>query len=188
MVAFILLERRGNKMSKIIFKLDSSNVYEGLFHQIGKNQVRLIIDDGLPSETIFTSGFVLVNEYNGRIQTNRNDYVYIYRTYEDGKTIELCNDNIQYVEPEPIPEPEPYVPTEEEIAEREKQEKISSINNQINTLKSRLASTDYIFVKNYESSLVGEILEGYDFESLHTERQALRDEINALEVELSELV
>ena len=177
-------------MSKIVFKLDSSTVYEGLFRQIGKNQVRLIIDDGLPSETIFTSGFVLVNEYNGRIQTDRNDYVYIYRTYEDGKTVELCNDNIQYVEPEPepVPEPEPYVPTEEEIAEREKQEKISSVNNQINTLKSRLASTDYIFVKNYEASLIGETLEGYDFETLHIERQTLRDEINALEVELSELV
>ena len=169
-------------MSKIIFKLDSSNVYDGLFHQIGKNQVRLIIDDGLPSETIFTSGFALVNEYNGRIQTDRNDYVYIYRTYEDGKTIELCNDNIQYVEPEP------YVPTEEEIKERERQEKIANISNQIGMLKQELSETDYIFVKSYEASLVGETLEGYDFEVLHTERQALRDKINALELELSELV
>ena len=175
-------------MSKIIFKLDSSAIYDCVFSQIGKNQVRLIIDNGLPSESIITSGFVLVNEYNGRVQTDRSDYVYIFRKYDDGKTIELCNDNIPYVEPEPIPEPEPYIPTEEEIKERERQEKIANISNQIGMLKQELSETDYIFVKSYEASLVGETLEGYDFEVLHTERQALRDKINALELELSELV
>ena len=55
-------------------------------------------------------------------------------------------------------------------------------------MKTELASTDYIFVKSYESSLVGKTLEEYDFELLHTERQAIRNKINILEVELSELV
>lgn len=85
-------------MSKIIFNLDPSNVYEGQFSQIGNNQIRLVMNS-LPSESILLSGFCLINEHNGRIQTNRKDYVYIYRNYEDGKTIELCNDNIQWEKP-----------------------------------------------------------------------------------------
>jgi len=111
-------------MSKIVFNLDPLNVYDGKFYQIGKNQIRLIFDDSLPSESFLFSGFVLINEHNGFVQTNRTDYVYLYRRYDDGKTIELCNDNIPYIEPTP---PEPYVPTEEElktILEQSKQNKI----------------------------------------------------------------
>lgn len=117
-------------MSKIKFNLDPLNIYDGEFHQIGKNQVRLVFEDSLPNESILLSGFALINEYNGFEQTKRKDYIYLYREYEDGKTVELCNDNIAYVEPEPIPEPEPeppYVPTEEElkaILEQNKREKI----------------------------------------------------------------
>ena len=62
------------------------------------------------------------------------------------------------------------------------------MNDKIAELKESITETDYIFVKCYESSLVGEVVEEYDFESLHSERQALRDEINALESELNDLV
>ena len=50
---------------------------------------------------------------------------------------------------------------------------------------SIIPETDYIFVKCYEASLVGEVVEEYDFETLHTERQALREQINQLEMELA---
>ena len=63
-----------------------------------------------------------------------------------------------------IPE---YVPTKED---------------QIEELKEQLASTDYKIIKCSECSLAGEELP-YDIAELHTERQALRDQINELEAE-----
>lgn len=105
-------------MSKIIFNNNPSIIYDGSFSQIGTNQVRLVFDSKIPSSTDLLSGFNLINEYNGFIQTKREDYIYIYRTYDDNPLmIELCNNNIEYVEPEPIviPEPEPYIPAYEEV-------------------------------------------------------------------------
>ena len=88
-------------MSKIVFLKDPNTIYDGKFTQIGTNQARLVFTDGvLPEEEILLSGFNLINEHNGRIQTKRADYIYIYRIYDDGKTIELCNDNIPYVTPD----------------------------------------------------------------------------------------
>ena len=233
-------------MSKIVFIKKPDKVYDGQFSQIGEHQVRLIFTDSIPSDSVLLSGFNLVNEYNGVIQTKRPDYTYLYRKYEDNPNqIELCNDGIAWVKPEikvsfhvnnggtldgeteqvvdtyeelvvPTPvadenykfvkwNPEipksgiieksitfvaefEYIPTEEEIAEQAKQERIAELNDKIAELKTSLTETDYIFVKCYESSLVGEVVEEYDFESLHSERQALRDKINALEAELSELL
>lgn len=106
-------------MSKIIFILEPEKVYDGTFQTIGEHQLRLTFDSEIPSNDILLSGFNLVNEYNGFVQTRREDYKYIYRIYEDEPNkVELCNDNIQWVappEPEPIPEQEPYVPTYEEV-------------------------------------------------------------------------
>lgn len=47
-------------------------------------------------------------------------------------------------------------------------------------LKAELGSTDYKIIKCSECSLAGEELP-YDIIELHTQRQALRDEINELE-------
>lgn len=105
-------------MSKIIFLNNPSVIYEGSFYQIGKHQVRLTFASEIPSIDALLSGFQLVNEYNGFVQTNREDYKYIYRTYEDNPLIvELCNDDVPYVLPEPIivPDPKPYLPTYEEL-------------------------------------------------------------------------
>lgn len=193
-----------------------------------------------------SEGFVEINEHNGVVQGNYEQYKYIYKEESDGVTVVLTTDeNDVFVEVKPsvtfsasvggtidgetvqtvdtyeklvIPTPvanENYefvewspsiptegdisesvlfiakfehVPTEEEIAEREKQQQISDINEQINTLKSKLSDTDYIFVKCYEASLVGEIVEEYDFDALHSERQSLREQINALEAELNDLM
>lgn len=90
-----------NKVSKIVFLNEPEVVYDGTFSQIGKNQVRLVFTSTIPSNETLTSGFNLVNEHNGRPQTKRTDYTYIYRTYADNPNmVDLCNDNIPYVEPE----------------------------------------------------------------------------------------
>lgn len=87
-------------MSKIIFIKEPSTIYDGHFSQIGEHQVRLIFTDLIPSDEVLLSGFNLVNEYNGVVQTARPDYKYIYKTYEDNSNqIELCNDNKPWVKP-----------------------------------------------------------------------------------------
>lgn len=116
-------------MSKIIFLNNPSVIYEGSFYQIGKHQVRLTFASEIPSIDALLSGFQLVNEYNGFVQTNREDYKYIYRTYEDNPLIvELCNDDVPYKEPQPVPPPLPYVPTEEELKAIFEQNKIDKIS------------------------------------------------------------
>ena len=87
-------------MSKIVFLNNPDTVYDGKFSQIGTNQVRLTFTDEIPTKEVLMSGFNLVNEHNGRVQTKRTDYIYIYRTYEDiPNQIELCNDNNPWVAP-----------------------------------------------------------------------------------------
>lgn len=120
--------KKGIEMSKIVFLKENQKIYDGLFEQIGTNQIRITFEKEKPSESVLLSGFNLVNEYNGFIQTVRDDYKYIYRTYEDNElVIELCNNDIKYVTPEPveIPELEPYVPTYQEV-----------LNSKINELSS----------------------------------------------------
>ena len=56
----------------------------------------------------------------------------------------------------------------------------------IGQLQAELDSTDYKVIKCYEYSLVGKETP-YDIETLHAERQALRDEINVLQAELGEV-
>jgi hypothetical protein len=53
--------------------------------------------------------------------------------------------------------------------------------DQIAALKSQLETTDYKIIKCSEYQLTGQPLP-YDVTILHTDRQALRDQINALEV------
>ena len=104
-------------MSKIVFIGAKETIYDGDFMQIGDNQVRLIFHSDIPSAKVLLSGFNLVNEHNGIVQTAREDYKYLYRTYEDASNkVELCNDNIPWVAP-PELEPEPYVSTLEEVQE-----------------------------------------------------------------------
>lgn len=54
---------------------------------------------------------------------NYSDYTTVYREIEGGA--QFSNDGSVYIEPEPIPEPEPYVPTLEEVQEQ----KVIEINN-----------------------------------------------------------
>ena len=51
--------------------------------------------------------------------------------------------------------------------------------NKIERLKDELYANDYKVIKNYELSALNMPLE-YDSQALHTERQAIRDEINRI--------
>ena len=53
---------------------------------------------------------------------------------------------------------------------------------QISMLKAQLEASDYKVIKCYEYSLAG-LPAPYDTQELHAERQAIRDQINALETE-----
>ena len=64
------------------------------------------------------------------------------------------------------PDPHPYEPTAED---------------KIRELKTLLASTDYQIIKCSECQLLGQPMP-YDVAELHAQRQAIRDEINALEI------
>lgn len=58
---------------------------------------------------------------------------------------------------------------------------VEKSKQEITTLKSQLTETDYKIVKCSEYQLAGLELP-YDVQLLHTERQAIRDRINELEV------
>lgn len=95
--------------------------------------VKLIFKDEIPSDEILIAGFDVLNK-----NTDENisadyyhDYTTIYRKLDDEMSILLSNDGSVYVEPE-IPEyvePEPYIPTLEEV----KALKINTFSNICNT-------------------------------------------------------
>lgn len=85
-------------MSKIIFNKDKSITYDGQFKQINNHQVKLIFTDIIPDNESLVSGFNLVNEHNGMIQTRREDYTTLFQ-HEDENTFILSNDGSVYVKP-----------------------------------------------------------------------------------------
>lgn len=89
------------------------------FKKVSSNIVQIIGE--VPAKT---HGFT-VSRTDKDDNWDYSDYTTIYKK-EEG-CIWFSNDESVYVEPEPIPEPEPYVPTEEElkdIFEKDKQTKI----------------------------------------------------------------
>lgn len=142
-----------------------------------------------------SEGFIEINEHNDVVQGDFSEYKYIYKKESDTIFILTCDEDDVYVEPEISDEEtidtstntSTYEPTEEELAEIERNNKIMNINSQIFSLKEQLDSTDYIFIKCYEASLVGEEINEYDLESIHNTRQSLREQINSLEAELQNL-
>ena len=62
-------------------------------------------------------------------------------------------------------------------------EQQANIQMEIKRLKSELQESDYKVIKCAEAMTIGAELP-YDVESLHNERQALRDKINKLESEV----
>lgn len=74
---------------------------------------------------------------------------------------------LQYTPPEPVP------PTDEEIAESQRKERIKE-------LYKLLEKTDYKVIKNNEFQILGLPLP-YNPQEVHDEKQAWRDELNRLE-------
>ena len=58
--------------------------------------------------------------------------------------------------------------------------KIAVWKKRIENFRAQLAESDYKVIKCAECSMIGEELP-YDLAALHTERQSIRDQINALE-------
>lgn len=71
--------------------------------------------------------------------------------------------------------------TFDEIFEEYIPEIMETIEEKIIRLKNRLLETDHMVVECYEHSLLG-LEMPYDIAALHTERQAIKDEIETLQV------
>ena len=90
------------------------------------NRIKIIFEKeaDLLEASLF-NGFVELNENNLVKQADYSDIKYVYKKLEDGVTVILTNSKndvyIKPIAPEPAPEPEPYIPTLEEI-------KINKIN------------------------------------------------------------
>lgn len=57
---------------------------------------------------------------------------------------------------------------------------LQKIRKEIQKLKNNLSDSDFKIMKCYEASLIGETMP-YDFDTLHKERQKMRERINDLE-------
>lgn len=129
-------------------------------------------------------GFRLYLDPDCKYSLDNGEYEAYTTLYREGEGwYELSDDGSVYTEQVAPVQPEP---TEEELSEMARQEQIQQVTAQINVLKELIAASDYKVIKTYEYSLLGEQTE-YDMEAVHAERQALRDQINTLETQLTEL-
>ena len=109
--------------------------------------VKLRFKDEIPSDDVLCSGFEIINEHTGENISDDyyHKYTTIYRRFDDKMTVQLSNDGSVYVEPE-VPEyvePEPYVPTLEEV-------KAAKINNFSSICSNEiLDGVDVAFAEDY---------------------------------------
>lgn len=130
------------------------------------------------------SGFRLYLRDNEDYPLDNGEYESCTTLYRQGDGwYELSDDESVYTEP--VPE-EPVVLTPEELAEQERLTQVAELQSQIEILKKQLASADYKVIKIYEYALVGADTE-YDIDALHSERQAIREQINGLEEQMEVL-
>lgn len=146
-----------------------NSIYEIEFKKISKNIVEIKGDFPVKED-----GFTLSRE-EYEDNWDYSTFTTVYKEIENG--VQFSNDGSVYVEPV-IP-----IPTAEELAEMEEQERIEAIQNEIDELKAQLGSTDYKVIKCYEYGMVG-LESPYDVQELHEQRQAIRDIINEKEAEL----
>ena len=134
--------------------------------------------------TVNTDGFRLYLDTDCKYPLDNGEYAAYTTLFREGDGwYELSDDGSVYVEQVAPVQPEP---TEEELAEQARQQQISQVTAQIDGLKAQIAASDYKIIKTYEYALLGEQTE-YDMETVHAERQALRDQINNLETQLADL-
>ena len=140
----------------------------GMIKPISDNVIEVI---GLPQTnsgfTFYLDNDVAVGHYE--------DYTTVY-LIKDETTIQYSNDGSVYVEPEPIPIPEPYIPTEEELAEIERQNKIAQ---QIGVIDAEFANLDYIGIKiaTGRATLEEYVTEIARMNELATMKDALEEEL-----------
>lgn len=106
-----------------------------------------------------------------------SDYTTVYREIEGGA--QFSNDGSVYIEPEPIPEPEPYVPTLEEVQER----KVAEMNNAQQAIIAQgidVTLTDgttehFTLTEHDQTSLMGlqaQVVQGVELIPWHTSDQS----------------
>lgn len=112
-------------MEKICF-YKNNNTYEGITDFVNKHILVILFNQTIPATTEFANGFKILNENNDFVQADYQDFTTIYRTYTDNPyKIELSDDGSVYIEPEKFPDPEPYVPTLDDI----KSQKVNELSH-----------------------------------------------------------
>ena len=87
-------------MSKLVFLLDPSVVYEGELTKVNSNVLRVTFTSKVPAKKNLVSGMNIINEHNGKVMAYKEGFKTIYRTYEDNsKVIELSNDGSVWTKP-----------------------------------------------------------------------------------------
>lgn len=86
-------------MDKIRFKAQEDVIYDATMRTISEHVMGLMFGQKLVKD-LYTSGFDLINEYNGSVMASYEDYTTEYRIMDDGE-IQLSNDGSIYIPPEP---------------------------------------------------------------------------------------
>lgn len=107
-------------MEKILFA-DQTIPVDADVKRLSANTIR-ILTDTIPN----TSGFRLVTD-DGNVYGKYDDFTTIYQKIDGGFI--LSNDGSVYIEPEPVPDPEPYIPSLEEVQEA-KVEEMNAVQQQ----------------------------------------------------------
>lgn len=102
-------------MNSILF-LDSETPVHGNVKKVSEHVIEIT------GVEMNLSGFHIIKN-TGSVFGKYENYTTLYREVENG--FQLSNDGSVYVEPEPVPEPEPYEPTLEEL----KEQKISEVGS-----------------------------------------------------------
>lgn len=103
-----------------------------------------------------TSGFHLINDV-GSVYGKYEDFTTLYKEIEG--SFVLSNDGSVYVEPEPVPEPEPYEPSLEEVQEAKVQEmngaQQAAIREGINVTLTDGTVEHFTLTDHDQTSLIG---------------------------------
>ena len=110
-------------MSVVKFIKDAS-IQNCRLTQIGEHVIRVELSQAIDEEVIL-GGFEVLNEHNFTVMGIYHDYNTIYETLEEESDLVYVLSDDGSTKPEPTPEPEPYVPTLEEVI----QNKVYEINS-----------------------------------------------------------
>lgn len=123
-----------------------------------------------------TSGFHLINDV-GSVYGKYEDFTTLYKEIEGGFV--LSNDDSVYVEPEPVPEPEPYEPSLDEVQEMKVREmneaQQAAIQEGINVKLTDGAVEHFTLTDHDQTSLVGlqaQVMAGENNIPWHTSDEA----------------